>query len=88
AGAAYLELNQPAKAAGMFSQLLENNQRTQSNYFQDEAEYYLAVSYIGNNDASKAIPILRKIRADKGHLYHDKAEKVSMLDLQILSWKK
>ena len=85
AGAAYFELNQPAKAADMFNQLLEQNQSTD---FRDEAEYYLALSYISNNDAAKAIPILKRIRADKGHLYHDKAEKMSMLDLRILSWKK
>jgi tetratricopeptide (TPR) repeat protein len=88
AGAAYLELNQPAKAVDMFNQLLAYNQQTQSNYFQDDAEYYLALSYISNNQPSQAIPILKKIRADKAHLYHEKAGKISMLDLQILSWKK
>jgi len=86
AGAAYLELNQPAKAADMFNQLLRNNQSSAD--FHDEAEYYLALSYIGNNDAAKAIPILKKIRADKQHLYHDAAANMSMLDLKILSWKK
>jgi len=88
AGAAYLELNQPAKAAGQFSSLLAYNQQIQSNYFQDEAEYYLAISYLRNNDAAKAIPILRKIKGDEGHLYHEKVSKMPSLDLQILSWKK
>lgn len=87
-GAACLELNQPAKAADKFNRLLAYNQQTQSNYYQDEAEYYLAISYITNNDAAKAIPILQKIRADEAHLYHEKATKISMLDLRILSWKK
>ena len=88
AGAAYLELNQPAKAADQFGRLLTYNQQTQSNYFQDEAEYYLAISYLRNSDAAKAIPIIRKIRGNESHLYHDKLGKMSQLDLQILSWKK
>lgn len=87
-GAAYLELNQPAKAAAAFEQLIAYNKQTQSNYFQDEAEYYLAISYIRNNQPSTAITILRKIRNDKSHLYYGKANQGSLTDLTILSWKK
>ena len=87
-GAAYLELNQPAKAAAAFQQLIAYNQQTQSNYFQDEAEYYLAVSHIRNNQPSEAITVLKKIRGDKDHLYYGKANDASLTDLTILSWKK
>lgn len=87
-GCAYLELNQPAKAATAFEHVITNNLQTQSNYFQDEAEYYLALSYIRNNQPSKAIGVLEKIRADKNHLYFGKAHEASLTDLTILSWKK
>jgi hypothetical protein len=87
-GAAYLELNQPAKAAATFEQLIAHNKQTQSNYFQDEAEYYLALSYIRNNQPAQAIPVLKKIRADQSHLYYGKAHDASLADLTILSWKK
>jgi tetratricopeptide (TPR) repeat protein len=87
-GAAYLELNQPAKAVAAFQRLITYNQQTQSNYFQDEAEYYLAISYIRNNQPSDAITVLKKIRGDKDHLYYGKANDASLTDLTILSWKK
>ena len=88
AGCAYLELNQPSKATTVFEQLIAQNQQTQNNYFQDEAEYYLALSYIRNNQPAKAIMVLKKIRADKSHLYYGKAHEASLTDLTILSWKK
>lgn len=86
-GSAYLELNQPAKAASAFEQLIALNQQTQTDYFKDEAEYYLAVSYLRNHQPAKAIPVIKKIRANEAHLYHDKANEVSWLDMEILSWK-
>ena len=86
-GLAYLELNQPAEAISSFKQVISNNQRDAQEYFNDEAEYYLAMSYIRNSEAAKAIPILEKIKTDKEHVFNQKAEEVSILDLKILSWK-
>ena len=87
AGMAQLELNQAAEAINSFNQVLANNQRGGLDYFNDEAEYYLALSYIKNSEAAKAIPILEKIRADKNHLFYQSAGEVSILDIKMLSWK-
>lgn len=84
AGIAYLESFRPQNAVRNFEKIIENNSKSNSDYFLDEAEYYLAVSYIKNQEAAKAIPLLKKIRANKDHLYHEKASEKSLLNLKVL----
>jgi hypothetical protein len=55
--------------------------------FQDETEYYLAMSYLANSEAAQALPILEKIKADKNHLYNERVENISSIDLKVLDLK-
>lgn len=71
-GNAYLELKQFPKAIACFSVLQQSNASHQTHYFEEDAEYYLALSYLGNNEPVKAIPICEKIYADPSHPYHKK----------------
>lgn len=86
-GQANLELKNYAIAIPLFEQVLANNASGADQYFHDEAEYYLALTYIGNNEAGKAIPILEKIKADKDHLYNRVVEEMSGIDLKIIRYK-
>jgi Tetratricopeptide repeat len=86
-GMANLELKNHEQAIDDFNEIIAANARTHDDYFQDQAEYYLAMSYLANNEATKALPILEKIKADKNHLYHEKATEISSLDIKILSYK-
>jgi hypothetical protein len=87
AGMAALELKQIPEAIARFVQVLDNNAATGDNYFQDEAEYYLALAYIAHKETAKAMPLLKKIGADKNHTYYQKVKDMSGADLKILELK-
>lgn len=86
-GMASLELKQYQVAIPLFSKVLENNARSAEGYFQDESEYYLALSYLGAGKSAEAIKILKKIKADRNHLYHASVENMSGIDLGIVDYK-
>jgi tetratricopeptide (TPR) repeat protein len=69
-GIAYLEKNQAAKAIETFQMLIEKNKKTNTDFFEDDAEYYLAMSYLNNHETQKAIPIFEKIQSDPDHKYN------------------
>jgi tetratricopeptide (TPR) repeat protein len=72
AGNAWLELNNPSEAIQCFLSVQQINATQQTHLYQDDAEYYLAMSYLKNGEPSKAIPLFEKIHADDNHLYQSK----------------
>ena len=70
AGIAYLEKNQPAKAIETFKIMLQKNENSKTDFFQEDAEYYLAMSYLSNKESNKAMPIFEKIYADGENPYN------------------
>ena len=84
---ANMELKKYYKAIDEFKQIIAANEKSGDSYFQDEAEYYLAMSYLANNDAAQALPILKKIKADKNHLYNERVNNISTIDLKVLDLK-
>jgi len=87
AGVADLELKKYDDAIEHFEQVIAVNAQSGSDYFQDEAQYYLAISWLAKDKVNEALPILEKIRANKGHLFHDKVSKMSFLDLRLVQYK-
>lgn len=87
AGAADLELKRFDDAIAHFEQIIASNTHSGEDYFEDEAEYYLAISWLAKDKVNEAMPILEKIRANKDHLYHDKVEKMSFTDLRLVQYK-
>ncbi len=87
AGIADLELKKYDVAIDKFQQVIAANVQSGSDYFQDEAEFYLAMSWLGRNDVNEAIPLLEKIRDNKSHLFHDIVAKMSFTDLRIAQYK-
>lgn len=86
-GMSDLELKKYDEAIDKFQQVIAANVQSGSDYFQDEAEFYLAMSWLGRNDVNEALPILEKIRDNKSHLYHDVVAKMSFTDLRIAQYK-
>jgi tetratricopeptide (TPR) repeat protein len=86
-GMADMEAKRYDEAIGMFQQVMATNNLSGSDYFEDEAEFYLAMAWLARNDVKEAMPLLDKIRADKTHLYHDVVVKMSSLDLRIAAYK-
>ena len=59
-GIAYLEKNQPEKAIETFKTLIKANQEAKTDFFEDAAEYYLAMGYLDNMEPEKAMPLFGK----------------------------
>jgi tetratricopeptide (TPR) repeat protein len=72
AGNAFLSQHQPAKAADAFLNLQQKNKTDNTHFFEEDVDYYLALSYLGNNEPAKAIPLFEKIHEDKNNPYHEK----------------
>ena len=87
AGMADLELKSYDAAVSEFTQVMAENMRSGADYFQDESEYYLAMSLLGQNRADQAMPLLQKIKANPNHLYHQKVAAMSFTDLHIAALK-
>jgi tetratricopeptide (TPR) repeat protein len=87
AGMADLELKKYDDAIEHFEQVIAINAQAGSDYFLDEAQYYLAISWLAKDKVNEALPILEKIRANKDHLFHDKVTHMSFLDLRLVQYK-
>ena len=88
AGMADMELKNYATAIGSFKEVINQNKNNTDAYYQDEAEYYLALAYLGANQPGEGLALLEKIRSDKDHLYYKKALAIPALDLKMLELKK
>ena len=86
-GLAYLQLKNYTSASTLFNTLMQTNSKSTHPLFEDEAEFYAAMSYLANNQADKALPLLDKIEADPDHLYHRQVTEMSGLENLILHAK-
>ena len=87
AGMACLEQKQYDEAISHFEQIIAVNTHAGTDLYQDEAEYYLAISWLAHRNVNEAMPILEKIRADQHHKYHEKVAKMSFFDLRLAQYK-
>ena len=87
AGMADLQLNRCDDAINHFEQVIAANAQASTDYYQDEAEYYLAISWLACKKVNQAMPILEKIKADPHHQYHQKVANMSFFDLRMAQYK-
>jgi tetratricopeptide (TPR) repeat protein len=87
AGMADLQLNRCDDAITHFEQIIAANAQASTEYYQDEAEYYLAISWLACKKVNQAMPILEKIKADPQHKYYPKVAKMSFFDLRLAQYK-
>jgi tetratricopeptide (TPR) repeat protein len=87
AGMADMELKNYDKAISSFNAVMSLNINSTDPSYQDEAEYYLAMSYLAAKKPTEGVAILRKIRSDKDHLFYKKASAIPALDLKLLELK-
>jgi tetratricopeptide (TPR) repeat protein len=80
---AYLADHKPAKAIELYKKIISSNNSTVNDY-KDDAEYYLAISYLRNRQPKQAKVLLEKIYRDKDHLYHSQVTFFTMLKLKML----
>jgi tetratricopeptide (TPR) repeat protein len=72
AGNAFLSSHEPAKAIESFLALQQINKTANTHYFEEDEEYFLALSYLANLEPTKALPLFEKIHSDSNHPYHQK----------------
>src|SRR5450432_757953 len=84
-GIAFLEKNQPEKAIETFQMLISKNKNAKSDFFEEDAEYYLAMSYLSNHEIDKAIPIFEKIQADPEAKYNSEVSEWFLLNVRTSS---
>ena len=87
AGMADLQLNRCDDAITHFEQVIAANAQAATDFYQDEAEYYLAISWLACKKVNQAMPILEKIKADPHHQYHQKVAEMSFFDLRLAQYK-
>lgn len=80
-GYAYLQMQQPQKAADLFKMVLAN--KSQQGLYQDEAGFYLALALLKSGDKNGAADILEDISKQPEHSYH---EAVSSWDINRIRW--
>lgn len=83
-GNAYLKSNDIQAAISSFQSLLTANQQSGTHRYEEDAEYYLALSYLANNEVHKALPLFEQIHKNKYHSYHDKISSLFLLKLRWL----
>lgn len=71
-GAASLELENNSMAIKCFKEVLDINKQSATVVLQDETEYYLALSYLRNKEYDLALELMREIKDNPAHLYHEK----------------
>jgi hypothetical protein len=86
AAMAELQLNHFSKAEVLFEGILATS--TEDRSFNEEAEYYLSLTYLVNNKVHKGIEMMNKIKADKNHPYYPLASHFSSIDMKIIELKK
>lgn len=80
-GMSYLHTNDPFNAIAAFRQI-----KPSGNYFQ-EAQYYLSLAYLKNNDYDQALGLMQHIKNNKTHIYHQHFSSSFLGKIRMLKWK-
>jgi len=86
-GIAALELKNNSKAISCFNEVIDANKKASAKIMNDDAEYYLSLSYIQNEDYDFALDLLRKIKNDPEHIYHEKVNAKLIREVKMLKWR-
>jgi tetratricopeptide (TPR) repeat protein len=88
AGIVLLEQNKPEKAIETFKEMIQKNENSKTDYFEQDAEYYLAMRYLGNHEPLKAMPIFERISADYENPYNSNVSEWFLLNVKTSIVKK
>lgn len=86
-GAAAMELKDYSSAITSFKKVIDTNKQAGTNILNDDAEYYLALSYIHNKDYDYALDLMRQIKDDPAHLYNAKITGQLIRQVKMLKWR-
>lgn len=69
-GTAALELNDPEEAMRYLQKIDSDNTENQSDDYQDEADFFMAMAYLKQGAYEQALHFVQKMRSDEQHKYH------------------
>lgn len=81
---AYMELKQYDEAVPLFDEVIRNNVLSEERLYQDEAEYYLALSLLRTSQLRLSYQIFDKIFVDEEHTFNNRVDKWFMIRLKWL----
>jgi tetratricopeptide (TPR) repeat protein len=84
---AMVELKENTKAIDVFKKVIAEDEAVKTDLFKDEAEYYLALTYIRDGDYDFALELLRNIKNDPAHLYNGKVTGKLIRQVKMLKWR-
>jgi len=83
-----LQLEQYDEAAQVLSTVLSRNQGKEEKLFQDEAEFYLALAWLGAENYREAERLFQRIKQDPQHAYHQNIGSSDLRKVRMLRWLK
>lgn len=86
-GISFLEIQNNTSAVNEFRSVLDSNMSAGTSFFEDEAEYYLALTYLRDGNYKIAYKLLSLIKNNPDHLYHEMVTAKLMRQVKMLSWK-
>ncbi len=87
AGLASLETGDSKSAIDNLKTVQQLNGNSTAKYFEQETDYYLALAYIKAGNINEAEKQLNIIKANKQHMFYQKANEISSTKLRILKMK-
>lgn len=82
-----LETGDSKSAIDEFKNVQQLNGNSAEKYFEQETDYYLALAYIKAGNIDEAETQLNIIKANKQHMFYQKANEISNTKLEILKMK-
>jgi tetratricopeptide (TPR) repeat protein len=84
AGYAYLKEEEFTEAIKLFNQILNSKDGEGEVLFKDEAEYYLAMTYLKLREVEKAYQLLNRIKEDKAHTFNENVDNWTLTKMRWL----
>lgn len=82
-GYSNLKVGNYGEATQLFSAIISKNNGFAEKLYMDEAEYYLALTYLKTGATDEAYDLMKKIKRDKSHTFN---EKISAWTLFRMKW--
>ena len=86
-GMSYLETNELSKAISSYQVVIADVKDDKNLMLKDAAEYYLALTYLKNNDYDQAIELMNAIHDNSLHLYTKKFSLKYIKRVKRLKWR-
>lgn len=87
AAMAYLQLGQYDAALAQFENLRAVNRRSDTPFFEQEADFYEALAQLGAGHYERAYAGLRRIYDDPQHMFHNNVSKTDLWKTKLLAYR-